>query len=168
MATRIAVMDAGVIQQIGTPDEIYERPSNLFVGRFIGSPPMNIVNARVKVSGGAIAAVHEPTGVTVDLSGYGFAQKPQDGADVSLGLRPEHFFLGEPNGSRPAATFNLPVRYSERTGSDGTAFLEAAEQLIAVRADSARISALSEGSQMRAHFPRDKISVFDVHSGRRM
>ena len=41
MATRIAIMDGGVIQQIGTPDEIYERPANLFVARFIGSPAMN-------------------------------------------------------------------------------------------------------------------------------
>ena len=58
MATRIAVMDGGVIQQIGTPDEIYERPANLFVARFIGSPPMNILETRIELAGNGIVAVH--------------------------------------------------------------------------------------------------------------
>ncbi|CAN5140519.1 ABC transporter ATP-binding protein [soil metagenome] len=168
MATRIAVMDAGVIQQIGTPDEIYELPANLFVGRFIGSPPMNIVGAKLKVSGSSVAALHEPTGVTVDLSHYAFTSKPVDGTAVSMGLRPEHFTLADPNGSVPVAIFDLPVRYSEKTGSEGTVFLAAADQLIAVRAESARINTLQEGKNVRAHFPKDKINVFDARSGRRM
>src|SRR3569832_442868 len=54
MATRIAIMDRGVIQQIGSPDEVYERPANIFVARFIGSPPMNVLETSVKVSGNTI------------------------------------------------------------------------------------------------------------------
>ena len=56
MATRIAVMDGGVIQQFGTPDEIYERPANLFVARFIGSPPMNILETTIDLAGNRVVA----------------------------------------------------------------------------------------------------------------
>jgi len=46
LAHRIAIMSAGLLQQVGTPDEVYDRPANLFVAEFIGSPPMNILDAR--------------------------------------------------------------------------------------------------------------------------
>ena len=81
MATRIAVMDGGVIQQIGTPDEIYERPANLFVARFIGSPPMNILESRLEIAGNRVVAVHRGTGVEMDLSDYGFARRPDGAAE---------------------------------------------------------------------------------------
>jgi multiple sugar transport system ATP-binding protein len=168
MATRIAVMDAGVIQQIGSPDSIYEEPANLFVARFIGSPAMNVLEAKLKVSGDTVSGVHLPTAVTVDLSGYPFTTRPQDGMDAAIGLRPEHFSLGEANGSRPAAVFNLPVRYSEKTGSDATAFLAVGDQLISVRIDPAMIKAVGTGKPVKVSFPRDKLNVFDARSGRRM
>ena len=56
MATKIAVMDAGVIQQFGTPDEIYGMPANLFVAGFIGSPAMNLRAATLSIAGGKVAA----------------------------------------------------------------------------------------------------------------
>ena len=88
MATHIAVMNGGVIQQFGTPDEIYERPGNLFVAGFIGSPPMNLLPATVQ---GTSATTAE--GVTVNLAAYPFASRPADGSAIILGLRPEHFHL---------------------------------------------------------------------------
>jgi multiple sugar transport system ATP-binding protein len=168
MATRIAVMDAGIIQQIGSPDAIYEEPANLFVARFIGSPAMNVLEAKLKVSGNSISALHPPTTVTLDLSGYAFAIRPQDGMDVAIGLRPEHFSLGEANGTRPAAAFNLPVRYSEKTGSDASAFLAAGDQLISVRIDPAMMKTMGTGTPVQVAFPADKLNVFDARSGRRM
>src|ERR1700710_2791686 len=60
MATRIAVMNAGVIQQFGTPDEVYERPANLFVAGFIGAPAMNFFPATISTTGGTV--VGELTG----------------------------------------------------------------------------------------------------------
>jgi multiple sugar transport system ATP-binding protein len=98
MATRIAVMDRGVIQQIGSPDDIYGVPANLFVARFIGSPAMNVLEARLKVAGNSVTAIHLPTKVDIDLSDYRFVAKPEDGMDVSIGLRPEHFLVGDANG----------------------------------------------------------------------
>ena len=169
MATRIAVMDRGVIQQIGTPDEIYEVPANLFVARFIGSPAMNVLDARLKVAGNSVTAVHLPTSVAIDVSDYPFATRPEDGMDASIGLRPEHFSVGGGNnGSRPAAVFDLPLRYTEKTGSDATAFLAAADQLLAVRTDPSKVNGLPVGQPVKMSFPRDKLNVFDARTGRRM
>jgi multiple sugar transport system ATP-binding protein len=104
----------------------------------------------------------------MDLSDYNFATRPDRAADVLVGLRPEHFSLGKPNGSVPAATFELPLRYSEKTGSDGTAFLAAADDLLAVRFDHSQVGALSEGQPVRANFPRDRFNVFDAATGHRI
>jgi multiple sugar transport system ATP-binding protein len=168
MATRIAVMDGGVIQQIGTPDEIYERPSNLFVARFVGSPPMNVLEATIDLAGNRIVATHRQTGVEMDLSDYTFSRQPASGAKALVGMRPEHFAIGKPNGGKPAATFELPLRYSEKTGSDGTAFLAAGDELIAVRVDHSQIGALREGAPVKAIFPSDRFNVFDTETRHRM
>jgi multiple sugar transport system ATP-binding protein len=168
MATRIAVMDSGVIQQVGTPDDIYETPANLFVARFIGSPAMNIFEAEMEVAGDAVAAVHRSTGVRMDLSRYGFTRRPVAGMPVAIGLRPEHFAVGDADGMDRAAVFDLPVRYSERAGSDATAFLAADDQLVAVRIDPSRLRELTVGQPVRASFPRDKLNVFDAGTGRRL
>ena len=125
MATRIAIMDRGVIQQIGSPDDVYETPANLFVAKFIGSPPMNILNGVLKVSGDSVTALHEPTNTAIDLSAYPFLTRPADGTKVAIGLRPEHFSLGEGGSAGVTASFSLPLLYTEKTGSDATAFLTA-------------------------------------------
>jgi multiple sugar transport system ATP-binding protein len=168
MATRIAVMDGGVIQQIGSPDAIYEEPANLFVARFIGSPAMNVLDARLRVAGNSVTALHLPTGATLDLSEYPFTARPEDGMEAAIGLRPEHFFVGSANGVRPAAVFDLPVRYTEKTGSDATAFLAVGEQLISVRIDPAMMKSTGPGQPLAVGFPAGKLNVFDARSGRRM
>ena len=104
----------------------------------------------------------------MDLSDYAFARRPERGASVVVGLRPEHFSVGEPNGSEPAAIFDLPVRYSEKTGSDGTAFLAAADELLAVRVDHSQIGELRRAQPVKAIFPRDRFNVFDAVTGQRM
>ena len=84
---------------------------------------MNVLEAKLKVSGNhgyrdppADNSRHRP------LPAIRLLTTPEDGMDVSIGLRPEHFMVGDANGSRPAAVFDLPVRYTEKTGSDATAF----------------------------------------------
>ncbi|HEY9556576.1 MAG TPA: ABC transporter ATP-binding protein, partial [Acidimicrobiales bacterium] len=61
MATRVAILESGVLQQVGAPQDVYDRPANLFVARFIGGPPMNTLPARVAAAG--------PEGATVDVAG---------------------------------------------------------------------------------------------------
>ncbi len=168
MATRIAVMDSGVIQQIGTPDEIYDRPASLFVARFVGSPPMNILAAHLRTGGNRVVAAHLPTGVELDVSDYAFARRPEDGAAVLVGMRPEHFSIGGANGAAPGAVFELPLRYGEKTGGEGTAYLAAGDELLAVRVDQSHLGMLREGGNIKASFPRDRFNVFDAASGARI
>jgi multiple sugar transport system ATP-binding protein len=165
MATRIAVMDGGVIQQIGTPDEIYEEPANLFVARFIGAPAINTFEVKLRSDGGRLRGLHEPTGLGVDLTGHAFRTRPEEGQPVILGLRPEHL---APGGGAEDDSFALPVRYTERTGSDATAFLDAGGQLVAVRVDPAELGRIRLGEVMRLRVPPERISVFDASSGRRL
>ena len=166
MATKIAVMDAGVIQQFGTPDEIYSMPANLFVAGFIGSPAMNLRPAKIANGGGRIAATAD--GINLDLTGYGFASKPQDGQPIVLGLRPEHF--GEPGQAvaNAAGTFSLPVQYTEKTGGDATAYLKFGDGLIASRVDPEQIGRFKQGDTVQIAFPQNKVHVFDAGSGRRL
>jgi ABC-type sugar transport system ATPase subunit len=83
MATRIAIMSTGRLQQVGTPREVYERPANLFVAQFIGTPPMNTVPGRAE--GGA---------VVVGESRFPVAAPIEAGREVVVGVRPEHLALG--------------------------------------------------------------------------
>ncbi|WP_090873187.1 ABC transporter ATP-binding protein [Paraburkholderia diazotrophica] len=87
LATRMAVMKSGVIQQFGTPAEVYARPANLFVATFLGSPSMNLLNGTLAVrDGGARFAGAK---LDVDASRYVFAAQPSHGQSCVLGVRPE-------------------------------------------------------------------------------
>ncbi len=169
MATRIAVMDGGVIQQIGTPDEIYETPANLFVAQFIGAPAMNMLKGTLKVAGDRVTAQLDEVGAELDLSGHAFASAPENGAPIVAGLRPEHFSVGQTAESE-ATSFALPVRYTEKTGGDATAFLNTKSDngLLAVRVDPALVAALESGGDLAVSFPASRINLFDARSGQRM
>ncbi|MEZ5372771.1 MAG: ABC transporter ATP-binding protein [Microthrixaceae bacterium] len=98
MADRVAVMANGSLQQVGTPDEVYDRPANTFVAGFIGTPPMNLMDGiatsgGVEVAGATLTAAH-------DLA---------DGAKVTVGIRPEHLTIAERG-------LNLKVRAVEWLG----------------------------------------------------
>jgi multiple sugar transport system ATP-binding protein len=166
MATKIAVMDGGVIQQFGTPDEIYGRPQNLFVAGFIGSPAMNLRPGKITLNGGKPGAVVD--GVSLDLSQYGFVTAPTEGQSIVVGLRPEHF--GQPGEAvaNSAGSFSLPVQYTEKTGSDATAYLKFGEALVATRVDPEKIGGFKLGDTVNIAFPQGKVHVFDAQSGRRM
>ncbi|HWA18331.1 MAG TPA: ATP-binding cassette domain-containing protein [Devosia sp.] len=166
MATKIAVMDAGVIQQFGTPDEIYDTPANLFVAGFIGSPAMNLRPGRLSVKGDSIRAVID--GMDLDLTHYSFESKPLDGRPIVVGLRPEHF--AEPGEviSDAVGTFSLPVQYTEKTGGDATGYLRLGTGLIATRIDPGSVGAIKQGDTIKIAFPSGKAHVFDAQTGRRM
>ena len=105
MGDRIAVFNAGVIQQLGAPRDLYERPANLFVAGFIGSPAMNLFRARLVRREGNVAVMigdaADGTGATAaawalpspsaDLAG----QATADGRDVLVGVRPEGLRLAD-------------------------------------------------------------------------
>jgi len=167
MATQIAVMNGGEIQQFGTPDDVYENPANLFVAGFVGSPTMNLCDARlVARSGGVTGELAE--GSSVDLSSYGFAGAPVDGQEIIIGLRPEHFRIGPDLPAEMALTLNLPVRLVERTGSDAILSLSYLDKLLAVRIEPDAAARMKAGQTVAVHYPRTKLNLFDARSGRRL
>jgi multiple sugar transport system ATP-binding protein len=95
MGSRIVVLDHGVLQQVGTPREIYQRPANLFVATFMGAPPMNILPSRIETSEDGM--VVRADGITAPVPAHLGAQVAGAGIDreVRLGLRPEALSLGD-------------------------------------------------------------------------
>ncbi len=93
MADRIVVMHDGIVEQIGTPLELYDHPVNTFVAGFIGSPAMNFINGTLRNGGGSLR-VETAGGQAVRLQAAG---KGVDGQPIILGVRPEHLSLGAGN-----------------------------------------------------------------------
>ncbi|HWL69483.1 MAG TPA: sn-glycerol-3-phosphate ABC transporter ATP-binding protein UgpC [Geminicoccus sp.] len=121
MATRIAVMKDGILQQFGTPADIYDRPANTFVATFMGSPAMNLLDAEIVTHGGRPALRLD--GVDGDaailpIPATAGATALQQGQKVALGLRPE--WITEPGTSRSRDVQSLPftVEVLEPTGPD--------------------------------------------------
>ncbi|MFP8779531.1 ABC transporter ATP-binding protein [Hydrogenophaga sp. RWCD_12] len=118
LGSRIAVMKGGILQQIGTPDEIYRRPANTYVAGFIGSPTMNFVDGRIERSG--------------DNGRFVFAGGALDlpcpaGPEVTLGQRPEHIHLADD------ATWRGEVFLVEPTGADTYVVVKTAAGMVTVR-----------------------------------
>ena len=121
MATRIAVMHRGVVQQFADPDTVYRYPANLFVARFMGSPPMNTMPARLEAdSGGPVVVIGAglPDEVRFHLRGYDAAASFV-GREVVLGIRPECIAEGSRIFSaEPPVLITAPVEMIEPTGAE--------------------------------------------------
>ncbi|WP_431324117.1 ABC transporter ATP-binding protein [Rhizobium sp. YTU87027] len=115
MADRIVVLNAGRVEQVGTPLELFEAPANKFVAGFIGSPQMNFFEGTLAGAG--------PGHVAVDVPGFGRLEIPAElgeatvGEAVILGVRPSHFELGKGNGA-DGYPIRLDVDYAESIGTD--------------------------------------------------
>ena len=166
LATKIVVLKEGIVQQIGTPAEIYNRPANLFVADFMGSPAMNMLKGRA-VAGGIQLFGAGGQGVTVRVPPSVTTSLPE-GKEVIIGLRPEAI---SDEGSADAAAaasaqIDAEVTIVEPTGSDtfvtgkldGTIFTGRA------RAETA----VEPGQTFRFVFNLDKAVVFDPESGQRI
>ncbi len=148
LASRIAVMHQGAIQQFDEPQVVYDRPANMFVAGFMGSPSMNFIPGELTKSGGAPAvAIALESGETAALQ---LAQmpafRPADGK-VVLGFRPEHLFRYSENlkGQKPAlAMLTAPVEVVEPTGAETHAVLKIGEREIVGRFDPDHAPRLGE------------------------
>ena len=121
MGDMVAVMKKGVLQQWDAPDALYNRPVNLFVAGFIGSPAMNMVEARVEASDGGVAV--EFAGVRLEVDSEAAAARPglrgYAGRTVILGLRPEALEdAGIARDAPPGRTIDVMPDLCEALGSD--------------------------------------------------
>jgi multiple sugar transport system ATP-binding protein len=156
LADRIAVMKDRVIQQLGTPNEIYRRPANRFVASFVGSPAMNFLRGTFAMRSGA--PCFAAAGLSIPLDGYAFDTRPEAGAPIELGIRPEHVEAG---GDFPAT-----IEMVEPMGSDQLAWLKLGDHPLSMRLPAeAKIVA---GGTVPLRLPADKLNLFDALSGRRL
>ena len=149
LGSRIAVMKGGVLQQLGTPDDIYNRPANTYVATFIGSPTMNLVEGRSGSGHFAIAAAE------LALAAPDNASKP-----TLLGLRPEHIRL------RDAATWRGVVSLVEPTGADTYVVVDTPAGKVTVRA--APQTQVRPGDTVGLEIQTDHVTWFDQNSGLRL
>ncbi len=187
MGDRVAVLRRGVLQQVAVPHELYRRPANLFVGGFIGSPPMNLLEATVTGSSLRLGGQAIDVGARKELAAY-------DGRAVALGARPEDVHL---SGRAAASTLRARVLDVEDLGAEVMAHLEteAAPVLtedvreIAADADDASLQSLAAdakrrrarmvarlpvatgvqiGDDVRVRLDAEKLHFFDLQTGLRL
>jgi multiple sugar transport system ATP-binding protein len=165
LATRIAVMRAGELQQLGTPREIYDRPANTFVAGFMGSPPMNLIKAKVvDHNGGPHAAIDRlQDGEIVLPLPANDGLRGAAGREIILGLRPEN--ITDPQGAMitgpgPVLETDCLIEVTEPTGPDLIAVVEMGgkEVLARLRPDAEARA----GQRSRLVFDMGKAVVFDA------
>jgi multiple sugar transport system ATP-binding protein len=164
LADRIVVLKGGRIEQVGTPDEIYNRPASHFVAGFTGSPPMNFVPARVVRNGAGMEVDLGPAGRVPLADGHAAAAAAADGREVLFGIRPEHIaaFRGEP---RPGhARAELAVSVVEPLGSDTLAFLQVGGREIVARLSPE--DAPRAGDRLPVEINLSRVHLFDPETGR--
>jgi multiple sugar transport system ATP-binding protein len=165
LGERIAVMKDGVVQQFGTPQDIYDNPANLFVAGFIGSPPMNFL--RGQVGAGGFALEHGSATTMLPLP-PALAAVAAPGRDVILGIRPEHITdAGSARaGGHPATEVTCQVEMLEPTGPDTLAFVRLNGARVTCRTHP-RAAALP-GQPMTLAFDLSKAVLFDAATEQRL
>jgi multiple sugar transport system ATP-binding protein len=194
LGSRVAVLRQGVLQQIASPQQLYRRPANLFVAGFIGSPPMNLIDARLErdadgpgCSGGT--AAHGTAGPQLAFGSHRLgvpasvlAERPglarYLGQPVVFGVRPEHLSdAARRPDADPAAVVELPVRLREELGAEvhihcGIGAVahhaDAAQEVTSLATVIARMdpgTALAEGQDARVHVETTQLHFFDPGTG---
>jgi multiple sugar transport system ATP-binding protein len=151
MADTIVVMHDGIVEQTGTPLDLYDSPANIFVAGFIGSPAMNMLKGRVGADGRSV----EVSGATVSIPGW---QAPP-GKEVTVGVRPEHLTLGD-------SGIAAEVIVVEPTGADTQVYAKSAGgELVAVFRERHEFR---PGAKITLEPLASATHVFDATTGKRI
>ena len=161
LAHRVAILDEGALQQIGTPREVYDDPANLFVAGFMGSPPMNFIRGRIEngrfESGGGVSVPVEGAG------GAGAGAGVKDGAAAVMGFRPEDAEVTDPG----TGLFDAPVYAAELTG-DVTLVTVALGDDASIAIKMPKEYDVDFDRKVAVGFPLDRGFLFDAASGDRL
>ena len=159
LASRIVVMRAGHIEQIGTPGAVYARPNNLFVASFLGAPAMNMLDGTMVAAQDGAMELKLKSG-NIGLAGYAFLDAPQAACEVVLGLRPESLHLD------PAGPFEGTVVLVEPMGNHSVLWIDWAGQHLSCLLPGGVAPALD--SALRFAIDTTQISLFDRRTERRL
>lgn len=160
MASRIAVINKGLLLQLDTPQVLYDKPNNLFVAGFIGSPAMNFFSAKLTVSGGKVTVEMDTFKVQIPdaLSG---PYKNMDGKNIIFGIRPEN--IHDPEFAPPniaGEKVSVKVDVTELMGNETLLYLMNGKNTFIARVDPR--SKKRVGDDMQVIFDMDKFHIFDA------
>ncbi len=163
MGTRIAVLHQGILQQVGTPLEVYERPQNVFVANFIGTPPMNFLRATVADGGAALTApgfsVPAPASAREALAA-------RAGKAVVVGVRPENVLESGRPTRGPTAPLQLGVDLVETLGDEVVVHGHLGNDMVAFKMDPHRPP--EAGDTVTAVVEVDRLHLFDAETEKRI
>ena len=155
LADRIVVLSGGKVEQVGAPLELYERPANLFVAKFIGSPAMNILPAKIEESGGqTVIRINDGERVALDID----TPSEVRGGIAHLGVRPEDLTIVEGEG---AFLFEGTVTLVEALGEVTLLYVDVAGTNEPVTVKIPGIVAQERGKRLRFTAPQSKLHLFD-------
>jgi multiple sugar transport system ATP-binding protein len=157
MGDRVAILRDGVLQQLGTPDDIYDNPVNVFVAGFIGSPSMNLITARM--DGTRIIFGRTRLELTEAAASSRPGLAAYSGRELVVGVRPEDFR------SASDGTVELRVNRVESLGSELMAYLDGGEDGLEITARLQRATHLHDGETARLAVDRDRLYFFDPETG---
>jgi len=164
LGDKVAVMKDGIIQQFGTPQQIYNDPANQFVASFIGSPPMNFIPVRLKQQDGRLLALLDSGQARCELP-LGQAADPLEGREIILGIRPEQIALGAGEGNGLPG-IRAEVQVTEPTGPDLLVFVTLNQTKVCCRL--APDVACQVGDSLNLQFDPARVLLFDANSGERL
>jgi multiple sugar transport system ATP-binding protein len=158
MGHRICIMDKGEVVQVGRPLEVYGSPANTFVARFLGNPPMNLMQAELKAADGRVRC--HVAGISIELAGWSATAL---GGGVILGARPEDFYeLPAPTGLGPIAELTVRVIAVEPLGAETLLVLASADSSQEFIARVGRQTKLEPGDSSVIALDTARIHLFDA------
>jgi multiple sugar transport system ATP-binding protein len=152
LADRVVVMNTGVVQQVGTPVDIYDRPANTFVAGFIGSPAMNLIDGHIE--DGVFRTEH------VSIGGFHHVAGP-----VTLGFRAEDAVIVEAD-THTAPNLSAPVYSMELLGEASMVTMKLGEALVSIKAGKEYRAQIGQG--VHAQIDASMCHLFDQQSGQRL
>lgn len=160
LGTRIVVMKDGYIQQVDSPQNLYNKPANLFVAGFIGSPQMNFFDAVCKVSGDdATLTIGNSTFPVPANKAKALIDGGYDGKTVVLGIRPEDVSEATPEDLSKGTTISANIKFYELLGAEVYLYFDLEGMQMTARTDAG--TSLKQGSAAQFSLNMDKIHVFD-------
>ena len=159
MADKIVVLNGGIVEQVGSPDELYDQPNNTFVASFIGSPSMNQIPGKVVSEKGKKYAKSQDNSLFLIPENANVSE----GQEIIYGFRPEHVDI---NQSASEDAINLIVKVDQPTGSQSLVFANLGDQEICL--DVPKSHLLKPGNEFKMTPQLDNIHIFNSETGKRI
>ncbi len=162
MGHRIAVLNSGKLQQVGTPLDLYEHPANVFVAQFIGTPPMNLVKGVIADGGASIVASKFKIPVPKSYGNAGLT----DGKKVIFGVRPENIIHTDEKPRGEATQVSVDVEIVEPLGHEVVVYARAGDDLLVATVDPHRAPKM--GDKFDLLIELDALLLFDAETEKRI